>query len=402
MRKPYEGLKVLDFTQALAGVFCAMYMGDFGADVIKVERYQYGDQSREWGPFGEDDYSGYYALFNRNKRSISVDLAKPEGKEIIMKLVKEADVVLENFKAGTLDRLGIGYDEMVKVNPGIIYGSVCGFGLEGPLRDYACYDITAAARSGLMDRSGEPSGAPVKPGFSLGDNWTGCNLLSGLTMALLYKQATGKGCRFDIAMLDSVFYMMELPVMEYFYKGEIAPRSGNHDTEIAPGGTFRTADGFITIFCATEKQWKNCCTLLGMDHLLEDPRFADNAQRIAHLLELIAEIEKVTVNMSKNDAEKLLCENKIGAGAVRTIRELMEDDPQIKARNMLVPVEHPKLGKYHTMGIPMKFSKTPGDPAMRRPAYIGEHGREVLEQIGYSDEEIDALCQNEVLFISDK
>lgn len=401
MKKPFEGIKVLDFTQALAGVYCAMYMADFGADVIKVERFQYGDQSREWGPFGNKGYSGYYALFNRNKRSVSIDLAAAEGKQIIFDLVKDADVVIENFKFGTLDRLGIGYEDLVKVNPGIIYGSVSGFGVEGPLRDFACYDITAVARGGLMDRSGELGGAPTKPGFSLGDNWSGTNFISGLTMALLNKQATGKGCRFDIAMLDCVFYLMELPVMEYYLKGTVTPRNGNHDTEIAPAGVFAAKDGFISIFCASEKQWQTCCKMLGMEYLLDDPRFVDNSARMAHLSDLVAEMERVTVTLGKKDMEKMLCENRVSAGAVATIRELMEEDEQVKARNMLVPVEHPVLGKMHTMGIPLKMSKTPGNPDRFPAALIGQHTVEVLEQLGYSKEKIEDLKERNIFYMDE-
>lgn len=402
MRKPFDGIKVLDFTQALAGVFCAMYMADFGADVIKVERFQYGDQSREWGPFGKDDFSAYYALFNHSKRSISLDLAAPEAKQIVMDLVKEADVVIENFKVGTLDRLGIGYDEMVKVNPGIIYGSVSGFGMEGPLREFACYDITAAARSGLMDRSGEPNGAPIKPGFSLGDNWSGSNFISGLSMALLNKQATGKGCRFDIAMLDCVFYLMELPVMEYFHKGYVTPKNGNHDTEIAPAGIFAAKDGFISIFCANEKQWQSCCAVLGLNDLISDPRFVTNDLRLKNLAQLITALETVTATMAKKELERLLCDNRVSAGYVATIRDLMEDDEQLKASEMLVPVEHPVLGPMHVMGLPVKLSKTPGSPHRFPAAKIGEHAPEILSDLGYAPEIIAELKEKNVFFVSDK
>lgn len=395
MRKPLEGIKVLDFTQALAGVFCAMYLADFGADVIKVERGHVGDQSREWGPF-RNDFSMYYASFNRNKRSLSLDMRAPEGKKIIMDLVKEADVVIENFKVGTLEKLGLGYEEMKKINPEIIYGSISGFGMEGPLKSYACYDVISGARGGLLDRSGERGGAPIKPGFSLGDNWAGVNLLYGITMALLNKQATGKGCRLDIAMLDGVFYMMELPVLEYSYKGTVTPKNGNNDTEVAPCGTFRTADGHVAIACSSESQWEKCCDLLGLEALKTDERFVTNEKRLANLDALIEEMEKVTTTMGKIEIEKLLCQNKIAAGAVKTICELM-DDEQVKAREMIVEIEHPVIGKMHMAGIPMKFSKTPGDATMRPAPGVGEHTMEILRELGYSELEIEMLKNKDIV-----
>ncbi len=395
MKKPLEGIKVLDFTQALAGVFCAMYLGDFGADVIKVERGHVGDQSRGWGPF-KNDFSMYFASFNRNKRSLSLDMRSPEGKKIIMDLVKEADVVIENFKIGTLERLGIGYDEMKKVNPELIYGSISGFGMEGPLSTYACYDVISGARGGLLDRSGERGGAPIKPGFSLGDNWAGLNLLNGISMALLNKQATGKGCRLDVAMLDGVFYMMELPMLEYAQKGSVTPKNGNFDTEVAPCGTFKTNDGHVAIACSTDGQWESCCDLLGMPELKADARFTTNESRVENMDALTVEIEKITVNKGKVEIEKLLCGNKIAAGAVKEIAELI-DDEQVKAREMILEADHPIIGKFHMAGLPMKFSKTPGD-ALRMPApSVGEHTMEILKEIGYSDMEIEMLKNKDVV-----
>lgn len=396
MKKPLDGIKVLDFTQALAGVFCAMYMGDLGADVIKVERGHVGDQSREWGPF-KNGFSAYFASFNRNKRSISMDMRSAKGKKIILDLVKEADVVLENFKIGTLERLGIGYEEMKAVNPGIIYGSISGFGTEGPLKDYACYDVIAGARSGLLDRTGERGGAPIKPGFSLGDNWAGVNLLFGISMALLNKQATGEGCRLDIAMLDGVFYMLELPVLEYSYKGEVTPRNGNFDTEIAPSGLYETVDGYVAISCSTEKQWKLFCDLMGCPDLKEKPEFATNDDRMKNIDLLNSKISEITATKGKLEIETILSENKIASGAVKTIEELMHHDEQIKAREMVVEVDHPVMGKMHTMGMPMKFSKTPGDVTMRPAPSVGEHTFSILQELGYSEDEIESLKHEDVV-----
>lgn len=395
MKKPLEGIKVLDFTQALAGVFCAMYMGDFGADVIKVERGHVGDQSREWGPF-KNDLSLYYASFNRNKRSISLNMRSEEGRKIILDLVKECDVVLENFKVGTLERLGLGYEEMKKVNPEIIYGSISGFGLEGPLSSYACYDVIAGARGGLLDRSGERNGAPIKPGFSLGDNWAGLNLLYGISMALLNKQATGRGCRLDIAMLDGVLYMMELPMLEIASGNAITPKNGNQDPSVAPVGTFKTKDGYIAIACSTEKQWNLFCDVMTLTHLKEDERFLDNEKRVAHLEELIVEIEKVTSLMGKVEIENLLSENKIACSAVKTMKEVTEDK-QVQARDMIVEMNHPIAGKMRMAGLPIKFSKTPGNPVSRPAPSVGEHTIEILRELGYNEKEIESLKEKDIV-----
>lgn len=390
MKKPLEGIKVLDFTQALAGPFCAMYMADFGAEVIKIERSPDGDQSRGWGPF-KNGFSAYYALFNRNKKSLALDLSMQEAKKIIMELVKDCDVVLENFKVGALDRLGIGYEEMKKVNPQIIYASISGFGMNGPLKDFPSYDVTATARSGLLDRTGERGGSPIKPGFALGDNWSGLNLLSGVMMALLRKQTTGEGCRLDVAMLDAVFGMLEQPLLEYTEKGTITPKNGNHDNDVAPLGIFKTKDGYVAIACSSEKQWQTCCELLELSHLKDDPRFMDNANRVKNLTVLISEIEKVTQTKGKIEIEKLLSANRLACGAVKTIKELVTQDEQIKATEMTVEIEHPFLGKVHAMGLPMKFSKTPGSVNMRPAPAVGQDAVEVLTEIGYKPEEIEAL-----------
>lgn len=396
MKKPLAGIRVLDFTQALAGPFCAMYMADFGADVIKVEKGPYGEQSRGWGPF-YNGFSGYFALFNRNKKSIALNMGSPEGKAIIMELVKNSDVVLENFKIGTLDRLGIGYEEMKKVNPQIIYASISGFGTDGPLRDYPCYDVTATARSGLLDRTGERGGPPVKPGFSLGDNWSGLNLLFGVSAALLRKQATGLGCRLDIAMLDAVFALLEQPLLEHTLKGSVTPKNGNHDNDVAPLGVFKAKDGYVALACSSEKQWDVFCDLLDLGHLKADPRFAHNEARVNNLEPLIEEIEKATVTRGKLEIEKMLSANRLACGAVKTMKELILEDEQVKAREMCVEIEHPVLGKMHMMGLPIKFSKTPGHVNMRPAPLPSQDAVEILFSIGYTAEQVEALKMKDII-----
>lgn len=394
IKKPFEGIKVLDFTQALAGVFAAWQLADLGADVWKVERYGMGDQSRTWPPF-INDLSVLYASFNRNKRSISIDTAKQEGKDLILELVKHVDVVVENFKVGTMEKLGIGYEELIKVNPKIVYASAAGFGIEGPLAKLPCYDNVAAARGGLSSRSGRPDGPPIKPGYSVCDNWTGLNLFNAIAMALVEREKTGKSVRVDVSMTDCAFYVNDWPMLEYSVFGTIPGRSGNHDPNVAPYGEFAAKDGYVVLAVTTEKTWKKFCDLMGLGHLVTDERFADNDKRVANLADLIVEIEKVTKTMGKYEIEKLLANNKVPAGAVMTVPEVMTSSHALDS-GMVQVMDQAKIGKLFTTGIPMHFSKTPGEIRKASPL-LGEHSVEILKEAGFSDERIEDLVKNEVV-----
>lgn len=396
MKKVLQGVRVLDFTRALAGEYCSMYLGDFGADVIKAESCESGSLSRQRGPFVNDE-SVYFATYNRNKRSIALDLSSTEGKEIITDLVKNCDVVISDFDIDTMEALGLGYEKIKKVNPEIIYGHISGFGTTGPLRDEAGVDITVAARSGLIDKTGEVDGAPTKPGFSLVDNWSGLNFLFAISMALLNKQTTGKGCELELAMLDACIYMLDQAIIEYTLTNQISPRNGNHDIDVAPYGTFRAKDGWVALGCMSEGHWKKFCNLMNLSGLLDDERFSTNELRIANLKELIPEIEKGTSTMNKLEMETMLQNNRIPAGAVMSMPELFEDE-HVKVRELAPEADHPVIGKFRTIGIPMKFNKTPGDYNMRPAPALGEHTEEVLREIGYSEEKITALRSQNVLW----
>ncbi|GAA0182228.1 CaiB/BaiF CoA-transferase family protein [Clostridium sediminicola] len=393
-KKPFEGIKVLDFTQALAGVFCAYQMSDLGATVWKVERYKYGDQSRVWPPFVNDIALGY-ASFNKNKKSISIDMRKEEGKQIILDMVKECDVVLENFKVGTLEKLGLGYEELIKVNPNIIYGSVSGFGIEGPHAKLPCYDNIAAARGGISTRSGRPDGPPVKPGYSICDNWSGLNLFNAVAMAMVEKERTGKGLRVDVAMSDCAFYLNDWPMLEYSVFGTIPMRNGNHDATVAPYGEFEAADGYVVLAITNDKHWGKFCDIMDLENIKDDSRFADNASRLENLKDLVVEIEKVTRTIPKFEIEKMLGENGVPAGAVMNIPEVMESE-QAKASEMIVYVDQEKVGRMPTVGIPMKFSKTPGDVNGSAPM-LGANTAEILKQVGYSEDNINELVEKNVV-----
>ena len=245
--RPLEGITVLDFTQAYSGPYCAMNLADYGARVIKVERADYGDQSREWGPYTEDDGSGYFALYNRNKESIAIDLSEPEGKDIIKKLYSEVDVVLENFKFGTIDKLGIGYEVAKEINPEIIFASITGFGQTGPLRKKTAYDNVVECMCGFMEMTGYPDGPAMRSGASVGDSYTGLTMFLAIVLACYKKKRTGKGSRLDVSMLDTMFATVEDAVLAYSLTGKPISRTGNaKPREIVPYDVYESLRSGIT------------------------------------------------------------------------------------------------------------------------------------------------------------
>ena len=386
---PLEGIKGLDFSQVLSAPFCGMMLADMGAEVIKIERPGAGDISREYGPY-VNDISLYFCQYNRGKKGIAIDMRSEEGKKVVLDLVAQVDVVIENFKAGTLEKLGIGYDKMIEINPGLIYGSISGFGTYGPLSHLPCMDIIAAARSGLVAQSGQAGDAPIKPGFSMCDTWAGLQLLRGLSMALLHKQKTGKGLRVDIAMLDCAFYMCESSVLDHSLTGEFTEKSGNHDPWYAPFGEFAAKDGNVVIAVRKEEEWKTLCNTLGLDALTEDPRFASNEKRVANRDALIAELEKATSAMGRYDIENKLCAVGVPAAAVQSLQEF-DNNPQTKALNVITKINQLGVGEYTVTNTPILFSKTPVNPDASAAGFPGANSVEILSGLGYSQEKIDSL-----------
>lgn len=386
---PLNGIKVLDFSQVLSAPFCGMMLADMGAEVIKIERPGAGDISREYGPY-VNDISLYFCQYNRGKKGIAIDMRSEEGKRVVLDLVAQVDIVIENFKAGTLEKLGIGYDKMLEVNPGLIYGSISGFGTYGPLSHLPCMDIIAAARSGLVGQTGMAGDAPIKPGFSLCDTWAGLQLLRGLSMALLHKQRTGKGLRVDIAMLDCAFYMCESPVLEHSITGEFTERTGNHYVWYAPYGEFAAKDGNVVVAVTKEEEWQALCNTLGLDALVSDPRFASNELRVQNREALIAELEKATSSMGRYDLENKLGKAGVPAAAVQSLQEF-DNNPQTKSLNVITKIDQLGVGEYTVTNTPILFSKTPVDPNASAAGSPGANSREILSGLGYSQQKIDSL-----------
>lgn len=386
---PLNGIKVLDFSQVLSAPFCGMMLADMGAEVIKIERPGAGDISREYGPY-VNDISLYFCQYNRGKKGIAIDMRSDEGKQVVLDLVSQVDIVIENFKAGTLEKLGIGYEKMLEVNPGLIYGSISGFGTYGPLSHLPCMDIIAAARSGLVAQSGQAGDAPIKPGFSMCDTWAGLQLLRGLSMALLHRQRTGKGLRVDIAMLDCAFYMCESPVLEHSLTGQFTEKSGNHYVWYAPYGEFAARDGNVVVAVTKEEEWAALCKVLQLDALVNDPRFASNELRVQNRDALIAELEKATMQRDRYDLEKQLLAVGVPAAAVQSLREF-DENPQTKKLNVITKIDQLGVGAYTVTNTPIMFSKTPVNPAASAAGAPGANSKEILSGLGYSAERIETL-----------
>ncbi len=382
-----NGVKVIDFTHAYAGPFTTINLADFGAEVIKIERHS-GDVSRGWGPF-KDGYSGYYCSFNRNKRSITLDISSEEGKRIIFDLVKDADIVCSNFKVGTLEKYGIGYEEMKQIKPDIIYASISGFGDKGVLSTFAAYDNVIQALSGIMDITGFEEGVPTKIGPAIGDSYTGLMLLMGILAAYNHKLKTGKGQKVDVTMLGSLIEMLDNPILEYTAFGNKVTRKGNVNTHYAPSDVYRVADGFITLAVKNDAMWQEFCKVLGTPELTSDSRFKSNELRMKNTDELKEIIEEKLANINRDKVAETFLAVNIPCAGVSNIKEAFEDE-QLKARNMIIELDDPGAGKIKLVGNPMKLSKTP--PQINKAApLLGQHTEEILLEMGYTEEEIQAF-----------
>ena len=396
MRRPLEGIRVLDLTQAYSGPFCTMNLADHGAEVIKIETPNGGDQTRAWGPLA-NDYSGYFAYINRNKKGMTLNLKSEEGKKIFTELLKTADVVCENYKVGVLERLGFSYDVMKEINPRIIYGSISGHGLTGDLATRPAYDIVAQAMSGMMSVTGFQDGPPCKIGPSVGDNYSGAYLCMGILMALYEREQTGVGRRIDVAMVDTLFSVMENFVVEYTIDGKTPHRAGNQDPSIAPFDSFHAKDGDFVMGCGTNKMFAELCGAMGREDLPSDPRFVTNVARCENYLQdLKPIIEEWTTTKTVAEMEEIITGLKIPFGQILTIPEVAEH-PQTKERNMLWNVYQPGMDReIRIPGTPVKIHGEE-DVCQKAAPLLGEDNAAILATLGYSEEQIAALKEQGVL-----
>jgi len=376
---PLDGLKVIDLTRVLAGPFCGMLLGDMGADVIKVEEPEAGDDARGWAPY-VGDWSAYFLGVNRSKRSLALDLKSAEGAEALRRLLAGADVFIENFKPGSLDRLGFGYDAVHARNPRLIYCSISGYGRTGPRRHLSGYDPVVQAESGFMDITGSADGPPMRTGIAMTDYLAGLYAFSGILLALRDRERTGKGQQVDIALFDSVLSTLSMPIGILQATGRTPKRLGNDHAAIAPYEVLHARDGMVMIAAANPRLWKQLCHAVGLSHLVDDLRFRTNTDRVRNRAELKAEIEGAFARYTVDELVVLMEKASVPCGRVRTVAEAL-DDPQVTARQMLLPLDEPTLGNFKVLGNPIKLSEHP-QRALRRPPRLGEHTAEILEELG--------------------
>ena len=392
---PLDDIFVLDLSRILSGPFCTMMLGDMGATVVKVEPPPRGDDTRLWGPPFINGISTYFLSINRNKRSIGLNLKSPQGQEVLWKLVDRADVLVENFRPGVLDKLGFGFDAVSARNPRLIYASISGYGQTGPYRNRPGYDVVAQGESGIVDLTGEPDRQPVKVGASIADIVAGLYAYQGILLAMLARHRTGKGQRVDIALLDGMISTLTYQAESYFATGKSPKRLGTRHPSIVPYETFETRDGFVNIGAANEKQWQNLCRALDMPDLAFDPRFNSMAGRISNYGELRAILDGKLRKLTRAEAFELLAKYELPVGPINTVAEVLED-PHIHAREMVKELTHPEYGPLRYVGIPVKLSDTPGE-LQGPPPRFGEHNRNVLAELGYDEDEIDQLAMSKVI-----
>ena len=394
--KTLSGVRVLDLTHAYSGPFCTMHLADQGAEVIKIEVPGKGDQSRNWAPF-KNGSSGYFAYINRNKYGITLDLKSEKGRELFKKLVAEADVVCENFRVGTMERLGLGYEVLKEINPGLIYASISGFGLEGPLAQRPCYDIIAQAMGGMMSMTGFGD-QQTKVGPAIADNYSGTYLALGIAMALYQRSKTGMGRRLDVSMVDTIFSILEAGAVEYTINGHISGPEGNRDPGISPFDSFHAKDGSFVMACGTDGFWKSLCGLMKRLDLVDDPRFVTNAKRCENYLsELKSIISAWAVNYTVDEMEEMLVGAGIPFGRILTMDQVCAQDV-LRDRNMLWTVKDTGIGEeIEIPGSPIKMHGC-ADMAMRSAPVVGEHTDSILRDVlGMDDAQITQLHNDHVV-----
>lgn len=393
--KPLDDLRVLDLSRVLSGPYCTMVLADLGADVIKIEHPDGGDDTRAWVPPSRGDESVYFLSLNRNKRSLTVDLKTPEGKEIIYRLAKWADVVVENFRPGTADKLGVGYDALSKLNPRLVYCAISGFGQTGPYRDKPGYDAVAQAMGGLMSVTGYPDLPPVRFGVPIADLGAAMWSLVGILAALRARDETGRGQYVDTSLYEGQLAWLTYVAGNYFATGQNPERYGSAHPTIVPYQTFETQDGDIMLAVGNDRLWRKFTVAVELPELTDDPKYRTNRDREAHRGELVEILSSVFKRRTVDEWLERLDEAGIPAAPVKTVEEVVHD-PHAKAREMFVTVEHPTAGDVTLPGIPVKFSETPG-AVETPPPTLGQHSEEVLLELGYSEQDIAGFREKGVL-----
>ena len=373
---PLEGLLVVDLTRVLSGPYCTMLLADMGARVIKIEHPRRGDDTRGWGPPFLGSESAYFLSINRNKESLTLDLRQQETKPILEALLSRADVLVENFRPGTMERLGFGYESVSARWQGLIYCSISGFGQTGPRRDQPGYDAVVQAESGLMSITGHEGGPPVRLGVAIADIVTGMFAAHGITLALVARARNGRGQRIDIGMLDSTAALLTYQAASYFATGITPERLGNRHPTIVPYQTFEASDGEFVLAVGNDDLWRRFCKVAGLTVLAEDSRFATNRARVQYYDELKPHLVDRLRTRPRAEWIGLLNAEGVPSGSVRDVAEALED-PHLSARAMIETVEHVTLGAVRVLGVPIKLSETPGR-VRTAPPILGQHTDQIL------------------------
>lgn len=390
-----EGIRVLDLSRALAGPFCAAWLGDMGATVIKIEDTVGGDESRTWPPLKDGESPGYLVC-NRNKRGMTLNLKTVEGRDILKRMVRGTDVLVENFRTGSMEKFGLGYDVLKMLNPRLIYCGISAFGRTGPLAHRAGYEALVQAYSGVMGLTGEPDGEPVRCGLSFLDLTTGIIAAFAVVNAILAREKTGQGQKVTCSLLETAVSLLNYEAQAYLLDGSIGRRMGSGHLSLVPYRSFRCRDGqYVFIAAANDRLWIRLCTALKLDHVAEDLRFKTNVDRVAHRFEVDTIIADTVARYDLDPLLEILDRAGVPAGPINTIDRLMQD-PQVEHLQMMQSVIHPRLGTIKVIGTPIKFSTMSPGVHTAAPTY-GQHTEAILREHGLSDPEIATLRSKGVI-----
>ncbi|WP_144109732.1 CaiB/BaiF CoA transferase family protein [Paraburkholderia sp. BCC1886] len=395
MTLPLQGIKVLDLTRALAGPFCSMILGDLGADVIKVEPAPTGDMIRTWGPF-EGGISAYYLSCNRNKRGIAVDFRTEEGLALLRSMAGKVDVVVENFKTGTMESMGLGYDALSSVNPRLVYGNITGFGRTGPAANWPGFDQVAQGYSGLMSLTGLPEGGPTRVGVAIGDMTAGMWTAMGVLAALFSRERSGRGQRVESSLLAGLVALLGVQGQRYLSAGVIPEPTGNHHPVIAPYGVFEAKDGPLNLAPGTPDMWVKLCTLLELEPLMSDPRFVTNKERMDHRMELKAIIDNKLGERTRHEWTVEMIRLGIPAGPINNLEDMFAD-PQVIHCKLVEEVAHQTIGQLKQVASAIGMGEMPEGSVRMPPPMLGEHTASVLREFGFSAEQIDRWLSTNVV-----
>ncbi len=387
---PLSGVTIVDFTRVLSGPYCTMLLADMGARVIKIEQPGRGDDTRAWGPPFVNGESAYFLSINRNKESLTLDLKQPASRHVLDRLLPQADVVVENFRPGTMERLGLAYGDLQDRFPRLVYCSISGFGQSGPRRSEPGYDAVMQGEAGLMSITGAADGPPFRLGVAIADIVSGMFAAQGIAMALLARVRTGRGQRVDVGMLDATAALLTYQAGIYFATGKTPGRMGNRHPTIVPYETFPARDGDFVVAVGNDEQWRRFCAALGARELAGDARFATNSARVAHYDALRPLLVERLQSRTRNEWVADLKAAGVPCGSVREVAEVLQD-AHLSAREMIETVQHAAAGSVRVLGVPIKLSDTPGSVRIAPPA-LGQHTNQVLAaDCGLSEAEIEAL-----------